>query len=141
MNNPAAVAEDPTKVGGLRWFYLVLAVLLMCMISGVQYSWTLYANPVKDLLGVSLAAVQTSFTLSQVIQAGSQPGGGYFVDKFGPKVPLIVAGIMVGSSIFVGLMMVPRLVGVVVDATATSGRATAYPVAAPQREEISSHVT
>ncbi len=37
----------------------------------------------------------------------------------------IVAGIMVGSSIFVGLMMVPRLVGVVVDATATSGRATA----------------
>ena len=97
MNNPVAVAEDPTRSGGLRWFFLILAVLLMCMISGVQYSWTLYANPMKDLLGVSLAAVQTAFTLSQVIQAGSQPGGGYFVDKFGPKVPLMIAGIMVGG--------------------------------------------
>ena len=109
MSNPSAVAEDPTKVGGIRWFYLVLAVLLMCMISGVQYSWTLYANPVKDLLGVSLAAVQTSFTLSQVIQAASQPGGGYFVDKFGPKVPLIVSGIMVGAG-WVLMGMSPNVV-------------------------------
>lgn len=93
MNNPQT--GQPTGLFGNRWFYLVLAVLLMCMISGVQYSWTLYANPVKDNLGVSLAAVQTAFTLSQVIQAGSQPGGGYFVDKFGPKIPLMFGGAMV----------------------------------------------
>lgn len=70
MNNPQT--GQSTGLLGNRWFYLVLAVLLMCMISGVQYSWTLYANPVKDNLGVSLAAVQTAFTLSQVIQAGSR---------------------------------------------------------------------
>ncbi|RKD25978.1 oxalate/formate MFS antiporter [Ammoniphilus oxalaticus] len=84
--------------GGLlqnRWFHLVCAVLLMCMISGVQYSWTLYSNPLKDKLGVSLAVVQTAFTLSQVIQAGSQPTGGYFVDKFGPRMMLIISGVMV----------------------------------------------
>jgi len=84
--------------GGLlenRWFYLILAVLLMCMISGVQYSWTLYAAPLKDKLGISLAAVQTAFTLSQVIQAVSQPSGGYFVDKFGPKGTLVIGGAMV----------------------------------------------
>lgn len=67
----------------------------MCMISGVQYSWTLFSNPLKDQLSVSLAAVQTAFTLSQVIQSVSQPGGGYFVDKFGPKGPAIVGGLMV----------------------------------------------
>lgn len=78
-----------------RWLYLILAVLLMCMVSGVQYSWTLYANPLKDKLGISLAAVQTAFTLSQVIQAVSQPGGGFFVDKFGPKGTLMVGGAMV----------------------------------------------
>ncbi len=93
MNNPQT--GQPTGLLGNRWFYLVLAVLLMCMISGVQYSWTLYANPLKDNLGVSLAAVQTAFTLSQVIQAGSQPGGGYFVDRFGPKIPLMFGGAMV----------------------------------------------
>lgn len=80
---------------GKRWFYLALAVLLMCMISGVQYSWTLYAAPLKDKLGISLAAVQTAFTLSQVIQAVSQPGGGFFVDKFGPKGTLMLGGVMV----------------------------------------------
>ena len=65
------------------------------MISGVQYSWTLFSRPLTDKLAVSLAAVQTAFTLSQVIQAGSQPGGGFFVDKFGPKFPGIVGGLMV----------------------------------------------
>ena len=64
----------------------------MCMISGVQYSWTLYARPMQGVLGVSLAVVQVSFTLSQVIQSVSQPGGGYFVDRLGPKLPLIVGG-------------------------------------------------
>jgi len=61
-------AGQAAALPGNRWFYLALAVLLMCMISGVQYSWTLYASPLKDKLGISLAAVQTAFTLSQVIQ-------------------------------------------------------------------------
>jgi OFA family oxalate/formate antiporter-like MFS transporter len=88
QTRPASLLEN-------RWFYLALAILLMCMISGVQYSWTLYAEPLRDKLGISLAAVQTAFTLSQVIQAGSQPGGGYFVDKFGPRGTLMVGGTMV----------------------------------------------
>ena len=87
--------EQPTGLLNNRWFYLILAVLLMCMISGVQYAWTLFSRPLTEKLSVSLAAVQTAFTLSQVIQAGSQPGGGFFVDKFGPKFPGIVGGAMV----------------------------------------------
>jgi MFS transporter, OFA family, oxalate/formate antiporter len=67
----------------------------MCMISGVQYSWTLYAEPLRENLAISLTAVQSAFTLSQIIQAVSQPGGGYFVDKFGPKGMLIIGGAMV----------------------------------------------
>ena len=83
----------------------------MCMISGVQYSWTLYANPLKDKLVVSLAAVQTAFTLSQVIQAISQPGGGFFVDKFGPKVPLFFGGamVLVGWSLMGQVSSIPAL--------------------------------
>lgn len=85
----------PAIPEGNRWFYLILAVLLMCMISGVQYAWSLFARPLTESLAVSLAAVQTAFTLSQVIQAGSQPGGGYFVDRFGPRWPLFAGGLMV----------------------------------------------
>ena len=88
-------AAQPKGLLNNRWFYLVLAVTLMCMISGVQYSWTLFSRPLTQKLAASLAAVQTAFTLSQVIQAGSQPGGGFFVDKFGPKFPGIVGGTMV----------------------------------------------
>ncbi len=86
---------QPTGLFNNRWFYLVLAVLIMCMISGVQYAWTLFARPMTEKLAVSLAAIQTAFTLSQVIQAGSQPAGGKFVDKFGPKFPGIAGGAMV----------------------------------------------
>ncbi|MEA5097288.1 MAG: oxalate/formate MFS antiporter, partial [Burkholderiaceae bacterium] len=88
-------AGQPTGLLNNRWFYLILAVLLMCMISGVQYAWTLFSRPMTEKLSVSLAAVQTAFTLSQVIQAASQPGGGKFVDKFGPKFPGIAGGLMV----------------------------------------------
>ncbi|MBS1185990.1 MAG: oxlT 2 [Burkholderiaceae bacterium] len=88
-------AAQPTGSQPNRWIYLILAVILMCMISGVQYAWTLFSRPLTEKLTVSLAAVQTAFTLSQVIQAGSQPGGGFFVDKFGPKFPGIVGGLMV----------------------------------------------
>jgi len=99
----------PTGLFGNRWFFLILATLLMCMISGVQYSWTLYSNPVKDALHVSLAAVQTAFTLSQVIQAASQPGGGYFVDKFGPKGALIFGGscVLIGWSLMGQVPLLP----------------------------------
>lgn len=93
MSNPESGQQKGSQ--GNRWFYLILAVLLMCMISGVQYAWTLFARPLTENLAVSLAAVQTAFTLSQVIQSVSQPGGGFFVDKFGPKGTLIVGGIMV----------------------------------------------
>ncbi len=54
----------------------------------------------QGVLGVSLAAVQVSFTLSQVIQSVSQPGGGYFVDRLGPKLPAMVGGLMVGAGWF-----------------------------------------
>ncbi len=87
--------EDPRKAGGKRVWYLFLAVMLMIMISGVQYSWTLYSRPMMRELGTTLAIVQVAFTLSQVIQSVSQPGGGYFVDRVGPKPPCIVGGLMV----------------------------------------------
>jgi OFA family oxalate/formate antiporter-like MFS transporter len=61
--------DEPKRLLKNRWFYLVLAVLLMCMISGVQYSWTLFSNPLRHKLAVSLAAVQAAFTLSQVFAA------------------------------------------------------------------------
>ncbi len=89
--------EDPRNAGKVRLWYLALSVVLMCMISGIQYSWTLFARPLEGVLGASLAAIQVAFTLSQVIQSVSQPGGGYFVDRFGPKLPLIVGGFMVGA--------------------------------------------
>lgn len=99
MSTAAATAdrenEDPRQAGGKRVWYLFLAVMLMCMISGVQYSWTLYSRPMMRELGTTLAIVQVAFTLSQVIQSVSQPTGGYFVDRVGPKPPCIVGGLMV----------------------------------------------
>ena len=114
---------QPTGLFNNRWFYLILAVLIMCMISGVQYAWTLFARPMTEKLAVSLAVVQTAFTLSQVIQAGSQPGGGFFVDKFGPKIPGVVGGLMVliGWSLMGQVDSVPALYALYVLAGAGVG--------------------
>lgn len=85
--------------GGLRnnrWFQLVIALIMMMMISGSQYAWSLYSSPLKDKLGVSLPIIQYAFTMFVIFETVSQPVGGWFVDKFGTKVTFI-------SAIFVGV--------------------------------------
>jgi OFA family oxalate/formate antiporter-like MFS transporter len=84
--------------GGLRnnrWFQLVTALIMMMMIAGTQYAWSLYSSPLKDKLGVSLPIVQYAFTMYVIFETLSQPVGGWFVDKFGTKVTL-ASGIFVG---------------------------------------------
>ena len=79
-----------------RWFQLVISILMMMAIANLQYAWELHADPLQQKLGVDLSGIQYAFTMYVIFQTLIQPGGGYVVDKVGPKL-LIIAGLMVGA--------------------------------------------
>jgi oxalate/formate antiporter len=83
---PAALAPPMT-----RWIQLALGLVCMMAISSPQYVWTLFTRPISQTLGVSLAALQVTFTLLVVLQTFFSPLQGWLVERFGPRL-LISAG-------------------------------------------------
>jgi len=81
---------------GNRWVQLIAAVTGMIMIANLQYAWTLFVPGIQKAFGASLAAVQLGFSLFIWFETFAQPVEGYLLDRFGPRLFFMVAGIMVG---------------------------------------------
>ena len=79
-----------------RWFQLVASLVAMIMIANLQYSWTLFVNPLRQANGWTLAEVQWAFTLFILFQTWVQPLDGWLIDRLGPRMFISVAGILCG---------------------------------------------
>ncbi len=67
----------------------------MSMIANLQYGWTLFVNPIHDKHGWSISEIQFAFSVFVVIETWLVPFEGYLVDKIGPKLVGVVAGVLV----------------------------------------------
>jgi OFA family oxalate/formate antiporter-like MFS transporter len=81
-----------------RWFQLSLGVIAMIMIANLQYGWTLFVNPLQNAHGWSKVSIQLAFTIFVLFQVWLVPVTGYLVDRFGPRLFVVLAGILVGAS-------------------------------------------
>jgi OFA family oxalate/formate antiporter-like MFS transporter len=81
-----------------RWWQLLLGVICMTMIANLQYGWTLFVNPINDKYHWGRPAIQVAFTVFVLTETWLVPLEGYLVDKFGPKIVGIIAGILVASA-------------------------------------------
>ena len=79
-----------------RWFQLVASLIAMVMIANLQYSWTLFVNPLRQANGWTLAEVQWAFTLFILFQTWVQPAQGFLIDRMGPRVFTTLAGVLCG---------------------------------------------
>jgi len=79
-----------------RWTQLVLGIVCMVMIANLQYGWTLFTIPMKDSFGWSLASIQVAFTLFVLFETWLVPAEGYLVDRFGPRIVVLVGGLLAG---------------------------------------------
>jgi OFA family oxalate/formate antiporter-like MFS transporter len=89
---PAAVAHSPSY----RWGQLIIGIVCMAMIANLQYGWTLFVNPIAAKFGWSRAAIQVAFTIFVLTETWLVPIEGYLVDRFGPRVVVLVGGILCG---------------------------------------------
>ena len=68
----------------------------MSMIANLQYGWTLFVNPLVKQLNTSASLVQVAFTLFVLFETWPNFMEAYFVDRFGPKIVVIIGGLLVG---------------------------------------------
>ncbi|WP_448208630.1 oxalate/formate MFS antiporter [Azospirillum sp. sgz302134] len=79
---------------GGRWFQLVIGVICMSMIANLQYGWTLFVNPIDEKYHWGRAGIQVAFTIFVVMETWLVPVEGWFVDKFGPRIVVLIGGVL-----------------------------------------------
>ncbi len=81
-----------------RWGQLAIGIACMATIANLQYGWTLFVNPIHDQYQWSRAAIQVAFTVFILTETWLVPIEGYLVDRYGPRVVVVVAGVLVGAA-------------------------------------------
>jgi oxalate/formate antiporter len=77
-----------------------LAIGVACMVAAanIQYAWTLFVPEIQKTFSWSRASIQTAFTVFVVVQTWLTPIEGYFIDKYGPRFPVVIGGLLTGLS-------------------------------------------
>ena len=96
------IAGTP-EVGGRgplfgRWWQLLFGVICMSMIANLQYGWTLFVNPIDEKYEWGRAAIQVAFTIFVLTETWLVPLEGYLVDKYGPRIVVVISSVLVGVS-------------------------------------------
>ena len=79
-----------------RWLQLMIGVIAMVMIANYQYGWTFFVPDIQKKFGWDRASIQIAFTLFVLFETWLVPIEGWFVDKYGPRVVVVVGGILCG---------------------------------------------
>jgi OFA family oxalate/formate antiporter-like MFS transporter len=81
-----------------RWLQLFLGVLCMIMVANLQYGWTLFVNPLDAKYHWGRAAIQVAFSIFVLTETWLVPVEGYLVDRYGPKIVVMIGGLLAGIS-------------------------------------------
>jgi OFA family oxalate/formate antiporter-like MFS transporter len=85
--------------GGLtryRWIILLFSIISMIAVANLQYGWTLFVLPLSKQLGQDQALIQVTFTVFVLLETWLVPFEGFLVDKFGPRLMVMVGGVLAG---------------------------------------------
>ena len=122
-----AVADDALPFS--RWWLVVVGALAMGAAGTYQFVWSSIRGPLGGQVGASEATLGTLFTLLIVAQTLSQFPAGWVRDRYGPRVPLFVGGLLItaGYGVFAVASTPAAAAGGVVVGGAGAG--TVYTVA------------
>ncbi len=81
-----------------KWIQLSVGLLCMAMIANLQYGWTLFVDPIDAKHGWGRAAIQIAFSIFVFTETWLVPVEGWFVDRYGPQIVVMVGSVLVGLS-------------------------------------------
>ena len=90
----ATVSSAPSESN--RWIILLASILGMVAVANFQYGWTLFVPPLQKHLKAEQALIQVTFTIFVLLETWLVPFEGWLVDKFGPRLLVMLGGILAG---------------------------------------------
>jgi OFA family oxalate/formate antiporter-like MFS transporter len=90
---PQSTSATKGPPGG-RWLQLVIGIVCMAMVANMQYGWTLFVGPIDATHQWGRASIQVAFTIFVLTETWLVPVEGWFVDKFGPKIVVLIGGLL-----------------------------------------------
>src|SRR5947209_8478993 len=93
-DSTAAVASKASEPN--RWIILFFSVVSMVAVANFQYGWTLFVPPLQKHLKAEQALIQVTFTVFVLLETWLVPFEGWLVDTFGPKLLVMIAGVLAG---------------------------------------------
>ena len=96
MSSTASTPAAAGQVEASRWGQLAFGVACMVAASNIQYSWTQFVPEIQKAHGWERAAIQTAFSIFVVVQTWSTPFVGHFIDRYGPRLLVLLGGVLTG---------------------------------------------
>jgi OFA family oxalate/formate antiporter-like MFS transporter len=81
-----------------RWLQLAVGIIAMVAVTNFQYAWTLFVLPLDQQHGWGREAIQVAFSIFLMAQTLPVPLEAYLADRFGPRLLVAAAGILVASA-------------------------------------------
>lgn len=89
-----------------RWI-IAIAAFLMQIALGSVYAWSVFLNPVIKLYGVPKAQANLTFSIVLLALGITAGFGGYFNNRFGPRVVATAGGILYGLGVILAGLTAP----------------------------------
>ncbi|TCK98477.1 MFS transporter [Natranaerovirga hydrolytica] len=78
-----------------QYTYVVTGIIIMLCL-GTVYSWSIFRGPLEEVLNISPTLSGLPYMFFLLFYALLMPIGGIFIEKFGPRVTIMIGGILVG---------------------------------------------
>jgi MFS transporter, OFA family, oxalate/formate antiporter len=96
MASEAISGTFPPRPLPNRWRQLIVGVICMVAAANIQYAWTLFVPEIQKTFKWDRALIQTAFTIFVVVQTWLTPIEGFLIDKFGPRIMVLIGGFFTG---------------------------------------------
>ena len=90
-----ARASAGVAPGATRLVQLVVGIVCMVMIANLQYGWTLFVLPIDNKFHWGRPSIQVAFSIFVLFETWLVPVEGWLVDRFGPRIVVLVGGVLV----------------------------------------------
>jgi MFS transporter, OFA family, oxalate/formate antiporter len=100
MRSLALVAHDEVRVRAYTRWIIAAAGVLMQLALGAIYGWSVFVTPLQRLNGWSQTQVTLTFTIALFVLGLAAFGAGLWLERRGPRVVGVTAGITYGLGVF-----------------------------------------
>src|ERR687894_1296930 len=91
-----------------RWLIATAGVVMQVAL-GAVYAWSVFRVPLSDAYGTGVSAVNTTFSIAILALGCAAFFGGLWMNKSGPRIVALSAGVLYGAGIFLASFAQPSL--------------------------------